>query len=548
MLAVRPYNPEGISFIHDIRLSNDRHEWLVDGKQRLRFDKPADAHYVSDYRHGDIYIHLHDLEHQASGVCDAGMLTAAALFKLESSTARTVEIEVPLAHPPHDPSRLQFRETVSWHDAMEGHCRLELPDQKYQFLYDAALRTLVLHSPGDVYPGPYTYKRFWFRDAAFIINALLCAGFTNRAERALDRFGSRQDGSGYFHSQDGEWDSNGEALWIMWRFCQLTHSEPKLAWHDPIRKAAQWIINKRTDAKSGEQHAGLLPAGFSAEHLGPNDYYFWDDFWGVGGLQAASAMCAMLNDQAGAKSLEIEARAFLQSIHSSLAETAARLGRPAMPASPYRRLDAGAIGSLAVGYPLQIFEANDPRLIDTTNYLLDSCFVDGAFFQDMIHSGLNAYLTLHVAQILLRASDRRFIDLIDTVAALASPTGQWPEANHPRSGGGCMGDGQHAWAAAEWILMVRNCFVREERDHLIVGSGLSARWLDDCKPIHFGPAPTPFGAITIDIRQNGDSISVRWDADWFTDAPKIEVNVPGWQPVMAVPGTNSVILNSRNIV
>jgi hypothetical protein len=40
--------------------------------------------------------------------------------------------------------------------------------------------------------------------------------------------------------------------------------------------------------EAGKLHNGLLPAGFSAEHLGPNDYYFWDDFWSVSGLFSAS--------------------------------------------------------------------------------------------------------------------------------------------------------------------------------------------------------------------------------------------------------------------
>jgi Zn-finger nucleic acid-binding protein len=33
-----------------------------------------------------------------------------------------------------------------------------------------------------------------------------------------------------------------------------------------------------------------LPPGFSAEHLGPNDYYYWDNFWALAGLKAAAEM------------------------------------------------------------------------------------------------------------------------------------------------------------------------------------------------------------------------------------------------------------------
>src|SRR5690606_36768683 len=131
---------------------------------------------------------------------------------------------------------------------------------------------------------------------------------------------------------------------------------------------------------------------------------------------------------------------------------------------------------LAAGYPLQLFPPDDRRLADTVAYLMENCFVDGAFFQDMIHSGLNAYLTLHVAQVLLRAGDPRHFPIMCAVADLASPTGQWPEAVHPHTRGGCMGDGQHAWAAAEWVIMLRNCFLREEGDRLILCAGLPEAW------------------------------------------------------------------------
>ncbi len=41
---------------------------------------------------------------------------------------------------------------------------------------------------------------------------LLGAGLIVRAEQAIDRFSSRQSLSGYFHSQEGEWGSNGQVL------------------------------------------------------------------------------------------------------------------------------------------------------------------------------------------------------------------------------------------------------------------------------------------------------------------------------------------------
>jgi len=537
VLALRPYNPEGVSFIHQVKLSDERTAWTVDDSQRVEFSSAAQRHHVSDYRNGDVYIHLQDRDDQTAGLCEVGMVTAAALFPISAGEPTEVTVSIKLADTA--PERLA---TDAWSIAHRDHCKLSCPEPLYQFLYDAAITSLILHSPDDVYPGPFTYKRFWFRDAAFIIHALLCVGLTDRAERALARFPERQTARGYFRSQEGEWDSNGQVLWILQRFFALTGQPLSPEWQAPVQRGARWIMRKRLAADLDAPHAGLLPAGFSAEHLGPNDFYYWDDFWGIAGLRAAADMLRE-QDPAQSQDLARAADAFATAVDQSLASCAKRLGRPGMPASPYRRLDAGAIGSLAFGYPVQLCTPDDPRLLDGVAFLLRHCFVKGAFYQDMIHSGLNAYLTLQVAQVLLRAGDPRQTDLMDAVAALASPTGQWPEAIHPQTGGGCMGDGHHVWAAAEWALMIRNCFVREEGDHLILAAGIPPRWLKQNTPIRFGPAPTSFGAVSLSITpQTGRPPRVAWQGDWHRLAPPIEIRLPGCKPAKVTEATGSIDL------
>ena len=536
VLALRPYNPEGISPIHQAALSSDGKSWSVDDEARIVFSAPADRHHLSDYRSGDVYIHLRDREQQSDGACAVGMLTAAALFRLEPGKPRKVFAEVSLSEATPRPGTAADQ----WRSSLSGHCRARVPDRRYVDLYDKALRTLVLHSPGEVYPGPFTYKRFWFRDAAFILHGLLSAGLIDRVERALDRFPQRQTLAGYFHSQDGEWDSNGQALWIFRRFCELSGRKPKEEWRRAIRRGAEWISRKRAVGDPEALHAGLLPAGFSAEHLGPNDYYYWDDFWGVAGLRAAAYLERRLGELAAADRFERDAADLARAVDQSLGRVAERLGQLAMPASPYRRIDPGAIGSLAAGYPLQIMTADDPRLIATVDFLLHASFIDNGFFHDVVHSGINPYLTLQVAQVLLRAGDCRCHDLMDRVARLATPTGQWPEAIHPRTGGGCMGDGQHVWAAAEWVLMVRNCFVREEDDRLILASGLRPAWLCGREALSFGTAPTRWGPLSLRVERSGGKVSVSWEGAWRQSAPAIEVRLPGHAPVVADPGQASV--------
>ncbi len=103
-----------------------------------------------------------------------------------------------------------------------------------------------------------------------------------------------------------------------------------------------------------------------------------------------------------------------------------------------------------------------------------------------------------------------------------------------------MGDGQHIWAAAEWILMIRNCFVREDGEQLIIGSGILPRWLQGDTELCFGPAPTAFGVVTVEVRTSGETITVDWQADWHGEAPDILIRLPGMPAIAAEPGASSV--------
>lgn len=175
----------------------------------------------------------------------------------------------------------------------------------------------------------------------------------------------------------------------------------------------------------------------------------------------------------------------------------------------------------------------------TADYLHDHCLHSGGFFQNMIHSGINAYLTLHLAQVRLRADDAPAAwALMESVMKLASPTGQWPEAIHPLTLGGCMGDGQHIWAAAEWLMLVRNFFVREEGGALVIGSGIRLEWLETGEA-SFGATLTPHGPVTVRLAGGGGSVRVNVEGKWRGTPPRRELRVPGCVPLSVAEGNPS---------
>ena len=542
-VAIRPYNPEGVSFVETIDVDRDAATLSINRIDTVQLSERPTAWLFSTFERGDSYTAVARragskpaaVGGDSGAWCRVGLASGVARYDLDGGV-RHIIVRVPLAAAPVEPL------PDTWSSALAGQCQIDFGDERLNLLYAAAVRSLLLLAPADIYPGPFTYRRFWFRDAGFMMHALVSVGLSTPVERCIDRFELRQTSEGYLASQDGEWDSNGVALWAIDRYCALAHRQPKAEWFEMIRGAAEWIIAKRLPTKGDARHRGLLPAGFSAEHLGPNDFYFWDDYWGVAGLAAAGALFERFGHPGLARRYREAADDFSRAIERAVASVAATLPQPAIPASPYRRMDSGAIGSIVGAYPLELIEPHDPRLDGTVTYLLDRCCRAGAFFQDMIHSGLNPYLTLHLAAVLVRRNDVRAHVLFHRVSELASATGQWPEAVHPRTGGGCMGDGHHGWAAAEWAIYCRHMFVREDRGMLHLASGIPIDWMRRRSRLRCDAAPTTWGLVSVELESDGRAATVRWRGDWHGAPPPIEVGFLGQQRLGVAAETNEVVI------
>ncbi|MBD3379806.1 MAG: hypothetical protein GF408_05020 [Candidatus Omnitrophica bacterium] len=539
-VSLRPFNPEGVSFVHEV--SGSDKGWLVNGKDEVRFDRKGKSRVFSDYRKGDVAHRLTEKESAGSAKCEVGLVSAAEVFDIEPGSGTEVEVTVPLRVEKASAAGKEKIIMGNWDAAVSACARLEVPDKRIEYIYDAAVRSLVLLSPGEVYPGPYTYKHFWFRDAVYALNAMLSVNMSREARRILDLFPRSQGPTGYFRSQEGEWDSNGQVLWIMNRYSELAGEPPPEAWERPIRSAVSWIERKRSSGRRPPECEGLFPAGFSAEHFGPNDFYYWDDFWGAAGLEAGERLARITGKDRLASRCGAGRNSFMNAINSSIERAREQKKIAGMPVSPYRRMDSSAVGSLVAGYPLKLYAPDNRMLLATAEYLMENNFIDGLFYHEIAHSGINIYLSLQIAQVLLRAGDPRYLGIVKAAADVASSTAQWPEAIHPKTKGGCMGDGQHLWASSEWILIVRNCFLREEGDTLILCSGIPGEWLREGERVFFGPAPTSFGTVSVSAESSEGKISVQISSHWHGAEPRLEVRLPGERPAVLEPGKNRAVI------
>jgi hypothetical protein len=104
----------------------------------------------------------------------------------------------------------------------------------------------------------------------------------------------------------------------------------------------------------------------------------------------------------------------------------------------------------------------------------------------------------------------------------ATPTFTWPEALHPRLGGGCAGDGHHGGAAAGFLGLVRRALVRETPDGgLALATIFPPEWAG--QPLEVHDAPTAQGRISYALRWHGDRPALLWQCE----RPGVPLTVPG---------------------
>jgi hypothetical protein len=162
-------------------------------------------------------------------------------------------------------------------------------------------------------------------------------------------------------------------------------------------------------------------------------------------------------------------------------------------------------------------------------------FHKGLFFQEFIHSGMNPYLTLHVAHSWLYAADRQKLwSILKDVASNASPTLNFPEALHPLTGGGSMGDGHHGWVAAEIVLALRDMFVYESwhpertRHDLYFLAGVPARWIAAKQRFSFKRVPVPEGILNLELSSSSRSLllTITFERAGFVPSGRWIVKLP----------------------
>lgn len=115
------------------------------------------------------------------------------------------------------------------------------------------------------------------------------------------------------------------------------------------------------------------------------------------------------------------------------------------------------------------------------------------------------------------------IERVQWMLERASGTYTWPEAVHPRPGGGHQG-----WVAACFLTLVRGLLVAEVPGGLALLSAIPAQWRG--QPLEVHDAPTHHGRLSFAVRWHGSRPALLWELIPHSDGPHVLFTAPGLDP------------------
>jgi len=515
IFSIRPFNMENLCFIN--KLTFDIAELRLYGRREICMKNAPFAFHLSNLAEGDalkkigkmikvkknLFINTEHFQLKkkkwntgSTSIKDPSGVITAAFFYEEAENIQWKVLPkkrgkltswIRTCEPgDNDAAEKVIRE---WFPRM---FRADIPEPYNRILKNMVFHLVTLWDKKDIKPGSFTYHHFWIRDAVMMLYSLLTFGGAPAVRYVLESLPPYVNRRGLFQSQEGEWDSNGQALWIIGQYSVFAKDKSYIQKHrKTIIKMIQWI------EETTRKYSGVLPPGFSAEHLGVSDWYLWDNFWALGGLDIFKTHFAREFPEVDIQEIYNKMNDSLSSYLKSYKYYPAALGR---------KKDAGMIGSIIAVYPLKLEGYFNEKMNNTISIIEKEYFYEKGFYQENIHSGINPYLTLEAAQTFLHLGYyEKSLEIFDSLMRRLSVGDTFPEALHPSTNGGCMGDGFHGWAFAESFLFLRNIFLLEVRDKVIFFAGLPESWLK--KNMTLENVHSMLGVLEIKISRNTINVS-----------------------------------------
>ncbi|MGC9180178.1 MAG: hypothetical protein ACP5GZ_08240 [Vulcanisaeta sp.] len=488
-LVTRPYNVDHIVEVKSAGVEGDGWFITIDGELVLTTDQePAQFGSYNVNKDASEDAVLGRLNSELYVNDDLGWAHAALGFNAVINTYGEWKMRVKapidsLRNTPHNRALIKAvddsdvkAELHNWDTINERAFSISVGDSIIGDVTRQSIANLVmLWDGGRITPGPLIYHIFWVRDGSYMATALTKSNLIDMGKAVVEELLRRIDPSGYFKAVDfelREYDANGQVLWAVSKYVQLAGDYESLKrWYPIIRRGIEWLEANR-ELTGDESIRGLLPPSWSAEDTGPMDHHYWDDMWAIAGLRELGRVIRGISHE-DYDWIERLRREFTDALINSINVVRSRLGIDYMVPAPERVADSAMTRVIAVVWPTMALPLDNPLIRRTLEMTEELYGINGGIVNTHQWGTYGSYLTMNLAHSWAILGDRdRVSRYLTWIINHVSPTYGWAEGISIITERGGQGDAPHGWAAADFIMLIRDLVINDEFETPILLRGM----------------------------------------------------------------------------
>jgi hypothetical protein len=440
---------------------------------------------------------------------------------------------------------------------------IELPPSGATFLQSlkAQLGWILINRAGPaIQPGARAYARSWIRDGALTSTALLSLDHAEEVRAFIDWYAPHQFSNGKIpcvvdrRGADPvpEHDSSGEFIYLVAEFFRFTGDREFALAHWPrVLKAAAYLdslrrerLTKEYEGADRREFHGILPPSISHEGYSAKPMHsYWDDFWALRGFEDAAWLARTLEFTPECERLSRLRDDFRRDLGSSIESAMSRHGIDYVPGCADLG-DFDATSTTIALNPARARSTPPPGAIERT-------FEKYWEFFEARRKGApwDAYTPYEIRNIgaFVRLGWRsRAHDALAYFLSHQRPLGwrQWPEvirADVRKSG--FLGDLPHTWVGSDFVRAALDLFAwhDEEKDALVIGSGVPIAWIEAEPGVVVGNLPTRFGGLSYTMKRTTSGLEIEIQKG---------LRIPGGGLIVRAPWPESparVVVNGKSV-
>jgi len=550
-LALRPVqlNPPwqygGLTKIKSIGFESSKETSVVkvNNKDALVLLSQPDGFGAVAFKEGDIISFLAEnhLPQRVSIEDSQGFASGAVefAFELEPSGKKEFFFLFPLS-PEADIKRLKSRtakrefekalkRVIKYWKSQLDKIYIDIPQEELIEVLKVNLAYLLINRDNfALYPGPRNYDRSWIRDGSVMSAALLRTGHSKEAREYIDWVSECQLPSGEIPCMleaDGnmpqwgedwkEYDGQGAYVFAISDYYKFTKDKKFLKEKFPsVVMALKFLEDIRkmrlTYKYKNTCFYGILPESNSHEGYFPAQHSLWDDFWALCGWKEGQYIASILGRDDLINWMKTEETELRKNLLNNIELIQKQKNIKHIPGC-FEKGDFDATSTAISVWPTA--EANYlPR--ESLMYTLNEYYKNT--FSPRLKVGLRSAYTPYeirtaTAYLMLGEKDKA-LKMFNYFLRDMRPREwkHWAEVVHdvydrPQY----IGDMPHTWIGAIAINFIRNLFVYEKGDTLILAAGIDWDRIKKDKPVIAKDLPTQFGKINYYIKQKDSRADVK---------------------------------------